>query len=195
MAGAQPPFTDSAWSGAPPAAHTDGMEEHAVWPVGDFEAAFRAHYRNLVSRVSALTGDRARAEEIAADAFWKLYQHPELLAPGNCIGGWLYRTAMRLGIDRLRSQARQQRTVAALRQEPGHPAGTPQSALEQRERVAQVRRALRRLRPQQARLLWLRHEGAPYREVAGALGVQPGSVGTLLARAEAAFAASWRARH
>jgi RNA polymerase sigma-70 factor (ECF subfamily) len=36
-------------------------------------------------------------------------------------------------------------------------------------------------------LLLLRQEGLSYRELADALGLAPGSVGTLLARAEAAF--------
>ena len=38
----------------------------------------------------------------------------------------------------------------------------------------------------------LRHSGLSYREIAEALGMAPGSVGTTLARAEAAFEAAWR---
>ena len=39
----------------------------------------------------------------------------------------------------------------------------------------------------------LRQAGLSYRELAAALDVAPGSVGTLLARAEAAFVAAYRA--
>jgi RNA polymerase sigma-70 factor (ECF subfamily) len=54
------------------------------------------------------------------------------------------------------------------------------------ERAA-VRRALAALPERQAQLLLMRHAGLSYRELAEALGIAPGSVGTSLVRAEAAF--------
>ena len=51
-----------------------------------------------------------------------------------------------------------------------------------------VREVLYSLPERQARLLFLRHAGLSYNELANALDVAPGSVGTLLARAHAAFA-------
>ena len=52
---------------------------------------------------------------------------------------------------------------------------------------ARVREVLRRMRPREAQLLILRHSGLAYKEIAAALGVAPGSIGTLLARAEKEF--------
>jgi RNA polymerase sigma-70 factor (ECF subfamily) len=46
---------------------------------------------------------------------------------------------------------------------------------------------LRQMKERDAQLLILRHSGLSYREIAAALDVAPGSVGTLLARAEAEF--------
>jgi RNA polymerase sigma-70 factor (ECF subfamily) len=43
-------------------------------------------------------------------------------------------------------------------------------------------------------LLLLRAEGFRYHEIASAIGVAPGSIGTLLTRAELAFRASYEAR-
>ena len=63
------------------------------------------------------------------------------------------------------------------------------------ERCARVREVLGGLKPRDAQLLLLRAEGLAYRELAEALGVQPGSVGTLLARAEAEFEKRFRARY
>ncbi|MCX7668548.1 MAG: hypothetical protein N2439_00555, partial [Anaerolineae bacterium] len=60
------------------------------------------------------------------------------------------------------------------------------------ERIA-VRRALARLPQKQAQLLLLRYAGLSYRELADAMEMAPGSVGTLLARAEAAFEQAYRA--
>ncbi len=47
----------------------------------------------------------------------------------------------------------------------------------------------------QAELLLLRHEGLSYDEVAAALGLNPASVGTLLARAQQAFRKEYVKRH
>jgi DNA-directed RNA polymerase specialized sigma24 family protein len=51
-----------------------------------------------------------------------------------------------------------------------------------------VRTILAQMKPRTARLLILRHSGLSYTELAEALGIAPGSIGTLLARAEAEFA-------
>ena len=63
------------------------------------------------------------------------------------------------------------------------------------ERCARVRDVLGALKPRDAQLLLLRADGLAYCEVAGTLGIQPGSVGTLLARAEAEFERRFRARY
>jgi RNA polymerase sigma-70 factor, ECF subfamily len=55
------------------------------------------------------------------------------------------------------------------------------------EQVAEVRQALARLSSRDQQLLLLRHEGYRYREIATALGLAPGSIGTMLVRASQAF--------
>ena len=50
-----------------------------------------------------------------------------------------------------------------------------------------MRQALGRMKPRSARALLLRHSGLSYAEIAAALPASPGSVGVLLARAEAEF--------
>lgn len=50
-----------------------------------------------------------------------------------------------------------------------------------------MRKALAFLRPLQAQLLILRASGFSYQELAETLNVKPGSIGTRLIRAEAAF--------
>jgi RNA polymerase sigma-70 factor (ECF subfamily) len=49
------------------------------------------------------------------------------------------------------------------------------------------------MKPRAAQLLILRHSGLSYADIAAALGVAPGSVGTLLARAEKEFERRYRA--
>jgi RNA polymerase sigma-70 factor (ECF subfamily) len=50
-----------------------------------------------------------------------------------------------------------------------------------------VRTSLASIKPRSAKLLILRHSGFSYAEIADALQISPGSVGTLLARAEREF--------
>src|SRR5206468_6153530 len=73
-----------------------------------FEELFAEHYPRLVKTLLRLAGDPSQAEELAADAFYRLYrQRP----PGtrDNLAGWLYRTAMNLGLDALRTNARRVR--------------------------------------------------------------------------------------
>jgi len=58
-----------------------------------------------------------------------------------------------------------------------------------------VRTILSGLKARDAQMLLLRSSGLSYREVAEALGIPPGSVGTMLARAEAEFERKFRARY
>ena len=63
------------------------------------------------------------------------------------------------------------------------------------ERCARVRSILAALKPRDAELLLLRADDMAYRDLATIVGVQPTSVGSLLARAEAEFERKYRARY
>ena len=63
----------------------------------------------------------------------------------------------------------------------------PSSIVAARDEAGRVRQVLAQLPERQRAALVLRASGLSYAEVADALGVRPGSVGTILARAERAF--------
>ena len=149
----------------------------------DYEECFEANYVRIARAVARVVGDYARAEEIAVEAFWKLWRTPQ--AHGENAPGWLYRTALRLGLNDLRDRERRSR----YEKEAGRPPETPtpeelRAAEQERE---QVRRVLAALEPRDAELLLLRHQGFRYDELAAAVEVKPASIGTLLARAQQAF--------
>lgn len=154
-----------------------------------FETIFCEHYSRVVAVLERVLGDRAEAEEAAMDVFSKLYEQP--LNPGqdHNFGGWLYRTATRLGLDRLRSARRRRQYEEAAGPElvAGSRAASPLDDVLRAERCREVRGALSRLKPAQAELLLLRSSGLSYKELSEALGVKATSIGTLLARAEAEF--------
>ena len=70
-----------------------------------FEQIFLRHYQGLVQVLWRMVGERAQAEELADDVFWKLHQQPALWTQEE-IGGWLYRTATHAGIDAIRARSR-----------------------------------------------------------------------------------------
>ena len=149
----------------------------------NFEAFFHAHYDRIARVIARVVGDHGRAEELAAEALWKLWQTPQ--AQGECSGGWLYRTAVRMGLNELRGGQRRARYES--QSEAPASAPTPEEVHAAAEEREQVRRILAVLRPRQAELLILRASGLSYDELGAALDVNPASVGALLVRAQQAF--------
>lgn len=161
-----------------------------------FEALFLAHYSAVYGVAFRLTGNPHEADDLTAETFWRLWQRPP--ARDENVAGWLYRVATRLGYNSLRAGRRREgHETAATR---GLPDGLwniaappdPAETAELREERAAVRAVLKRLPLRDVQVLTLRHAGLAYKEIAAALEIAPGSVGTLLARAEERFAKQYR---
>ena len=170
-----------------------GEQRSATW----LESVFHAHYGRMVGLLARLVGDRAQAEEIASDVFCKLSHRRALMKTPAALAAWLYRVAMNAGLDAVRANSRRRRRELEAGAENLR-TGVGGGALEEmlaRERRARVQAVLARLKPRDAQLLLLRAHGLAYREVAETLGINLGSVGTLLARAEAEFEKKFRARY
>jgi RNA polymerase sigma factor (sigma-70 family) len=154
-----------------------------------FEELFLATYPKLVAILRRMLGDSGRAEELANEAFLKL--HSNILPPTDRsnVAGWLYRTAMNLGIDELRARnrhtplAREASQAVAVSSQPENGL----QALLRAEKQQRVRLTLSKLKPEWAQILLLRASGYSYKEIATHLEIAAGSVGTLLIRAEAGF--------
>jgi RNA polymerase sigma-70 factor (ECF subfamily) len=164
-----------------------------VW----FDVIFREHYPRVVALVARLTGDRGQAEEIAADVFCKVSQRGAMGLDRGDPAPWIYRVATNAGLDALRSNTRRRRReeTAGAESVRTHRADDALDAVLREERCARVREVLGGLKSRDAQLLLLRAEGLAYRELAEALDLNPASVGTLLARAEAEFERRYRARY
>lgn len=149
----------------------------------DFDSFFIAHYATLARLLHRVVGDVHTAEELASEAFWKLHTRPPKSEQN--LFGWLYRTGLHLALDSLKKRRRraQYESRVALPDAPPSPLETLQS-LERRDRV---RKALAGLKAGQISLLTLRSEGYSLAEIASLLSLNPGSTGTLLARADAAL--------
>ena len=149
----------------------------------DFEAAFKSQYERIARVIARVVGDPARAEELAVEVFLKLWRSPK--AQGEKAEAWLYRSAVRKGLDELRRRTRRARYESLL----GFVRAVPnpeeiRAAAEEQERVRLV---LAVIQPRHAELLLLRSQDLSYDELASALDLNPASIGTLLSRAQQAF--------
>jgi RNA polymerase sigma factor (sigma-70 family) len=166
----------------------------ALGPNAALEKVFRDQYPRLINLLARITGDRYRAEELASEVFCKLAARPALFRPQNNLEGWLYRTAMNLGLDALKMNLRSMRNEHAAAVENAASTATrsgPLDILLREEQRRRVQTALATLKPISARLLLLRYVGFSYRELANALKINPASVGQLLLRAASEFKAKY----
>ena len=152
----------------------------------DIEALFRAHYGRVARIIVRVVGDRARSEDLAVEVFLKLWRNHK--AQSENVEGWLYRVAVRAGLDELRRQTRRghyERMLAWV--QTRLPAATPEDIHSVSQKQARVRSVLSVLEPRQAQFLVLRSQEFTYQEVASILNMNPASIGTLVSRAEESF--------
>lgn len=152
-----------------------------------FECLFLRHYAQVYRALYGLVRTHEEAEDLAQETFLTLYHRPP--SAGVPLVGWLCRVALNRGYNALRSYGRAQRRVEQL----GEFAESSDPAMEvmRAEERAYVREVIAQLPNRQGAVLLLRYAGLSYAEIATALEVAPGSVGTLLARAERAFLAAY----
>ena len=149
----------------------------------DLETIFRTQYPRIARVIARVIGDPARAEELAVEVFLKLWRSPEV--QNQKPDAWLYRVAVRSGIDELRRRARRLHYESFLKLAPASP--TPEEIHSTNEEQRRVRTVLALIDAREAELLMLRSHGFSYEEMAAALEIKLSSVGTLLNRAQQAF--------
>lgn len=150
-----------------------------------FETLFRRYASQVYRAVSRLAGSPETAEDLLQETFLTLYRQPPRQPMEAPLVAWLCRVALNRAYNLLRAAQREEQRLRTWEAPPS--ANDPDQAAIRREEQLAVRAALARLPERQSRLLLLRHAGLSYAEVAAALELAPGSIGTMLARAERAF--------
>ena len=188
-----PRLIDSSSLSAPPPAQSlaeQGNRRTEMVPAG-LDRLYMDRFRKLFGYLARLTGDPELGSDIAQTTLVRL--HESRPAPEEP-GAWMVTVARNLLRDDRRLAGG--RGHLALVRPDGLPGAesAPQSheALETEERRLGVRTALDRLPERQRDALLLRHGGYSYREIALAVGVAEGGIGTLLLRATAAFRREYR---
>jgi RNA polymerase sigma factor (sigma-70 family) len=150
----------------------------------DLDEVFRREYRTVVGVAARVLGSRDEAEDVAQEVFLSFGRSAVLAGEAR---GWLCVAAAHTALNVLRARDRRtSREVTAAGEHDGV-VGDVADAVVTREERSHVRAALARLPRKQATALVLRHSGLSYAEVATALQMPPGSVGTTVRRAESAL--------
>jgi RNA polymerase sigma factor (sigma-70 family) len=154
----------------------------------DLAEVFRRDYRRVVAVAGRVLGSRDECEDVAQEVFLAFGRST---VPADEASGWLTVAAVHTALNHLRSGRRRasREESAAVSEAVVGPTTSPDVAdvvvtAEDRNRV---RTALGALPEKQAAALVLRHSGLSYAEVATALSMSPGSVGTTVRRAESAL--------
>ena len=150
---------------------------------GDLEQVFRTAYTRVVGVAARVLGSRAEAEDVAQEVFLAFGRSS---VPAGEAPGWLSVAAAHTALNYLRSDRRRatRERVSGDDSAFGPDIADAVVALDEHRRV---RAALTRLPRKHAVVLVLRHSGLSYAEIAAALGLSPGSVGTTVRRAESAL--------
>lgn len=147
----------------------------------DVERLFRTYHQPLVRYLTRRLGDRDWAEEVAQETFVRALRQERIVSER----AWLFAVATNLVRDEARKEIRRRRRLELLReQERAEAVVEPEpTTAERAEEAAQARRALESLGERDREALLMREEGLNYQEIALALDLSVGSVGTTLARA------------
>ena len=150
----------------------------------DMEEIFHRDYQRVVGVAARVLGSRNQAEDVAQDVFLSFGRSS---VPAGEARGWLCVAAVHTALNLLRTGRRRawrEETAAAAADAVVSDVAEAVVTLEER---SGVRAALARLPRKQAVALVLRHSGLSYADVAAALDLSPGSVGTTVRRAESAL--------
>ena len=146
----------------------------------DVERLFNLYHAPLVRYLTRRLGDRDWAEEVAQETFVRALRQEKLTSER----AWLFAVATNLVRDEARKDARRRRHLALLAEQAREEVVEPEpTTLERAQEAALARKAVDALAERDRDALLMREEGLDYDEIARALDLSPGSVGTTLSRA------------
>ena len=153
-------------------------------------------YRKVFNLAYKLAGNRADAEDLTQEAFYRAYRGFQGFQGDRPFENWIYRIVTRLFLDLNRTRKRRVNIVSY--DAPLHPDGmdeavrfdtpdrspTPEEHLMQDMVGQELEETLAKLSAEQRRLIWMADvEGVPYKEIAERLNAPVGTVRSRLHRA------------
>ncbi|MEP6617733.1 MAG: sigma-70 family RNA polymerase sigma factor [bacterium] len=157
------------------------------------KALFHAYHQPLVRFLSRQLGDRDQAEELAQETFVRALKQDVIVSERS----WLFAVAMNLVRDQTRKDARHRRRLERMSEEAKSEAVVQPgpTSMERNEDREMARRAVDALAERDRDALLMREEGLSYDEIAAALDLSVGSVGTTLSRARRRLMEAYETLH
>lgn len=156
-----------------------------------FDALIRRYEKPVVSFCMRMTGSREDAEELAQEAFVRVYKHLNRIEPRAKFSTLLFGIARNLALNHIRNRKRRGRDMAqSLTTEQGADMAMPDNT-QRPDRAASVtelrtliEKGLERLSPDHREVIVLREmQGLDYSEIGKIVGCRPGTVKSRIARA------------
>lgn len=169
----------TAWKGI--AGVDDLIRRAQAGEVDAFEGVYRHHCGRIFGLILRMTGDRARADELTQETFFKVWRSLSRYQPGTRFDAWLRTIAINTVFSESRTRSRRQARETA----PTDPDHWEPAAHQAEPRLAMdLERAMARL-PEGARKVFVLYEveGLRHEEIGRCLGLAPGTSKAQLHRA------------
>jgi RNA polymerase sigma-70 factor, ECF subfamily len=174
---------------ASPSVETSLFEGMVAGDAGAFAAILDLYWRPLVLYCARIVGGHASAEDIAQDAFVRLWEHREKWRPRSSPRALLYTIARNQALNQRKSAAARLRSlVHRTASAPPQCVTTPAECTEASELRAAIERAIAHLPARQQEVVTLsRFDGLTRDEIAAVTGLSPQTVANYLVAALAAL--------
>jgi RNA polymerase sigma-70 factor, ECF subfamily len=145
--------------------------------LGAFEEIYRTHSRRLYGVAVRMLGNPADADDMLQEIFLAAHRKLDSFRGESALGTWLYRLAVNLCLDYLRSRTgRALHLTDALEDEPALPDAGSRGLAERTVTKMDLERALSQL-PEGCRTAFVLHDvqGLEHREVGEIMGIAEGT--------------------
>jgi len=156
-----------------------------------FEVLLSRHRRPLVSFFARMVRDPVLAEDLAQEAFLRVFQARRRYRPEARFTTWLYRIATNLALNALRDRRNlvprrktEEQNGGSKRGELADPKVSAEVEMVLSERARMIREAIQALpENQRAAVILHKYQEVDYRQIAKVLGISESAVKSLLFRA------------
>ena len=152
--------------------------------VPDFDTAYAKYYPVILKHAAYITGSIQAAEDIAQEAFAKLYKAPP---EHSNTAAWLSRVTSNLAYNHIRDEKGRKSKEPELSEDEADKVISIEDRAIRNQEVRLIQKILGNLPSRDRMCLLLKFSGYKYDEIAEIIEVEKSSVGTILARAQAKF--------
>jgi RNA polymerase sigma-70 factor (ECF subfamily) len=164
------------------------------WDHDQYARVFNEFYPGLCRFLECLLAFDGQAQDVAQEAFLRLYRRGPSGIPPDEIRFWIYRVARNLAVNELEKRRTRSRLLGVFGDLDRPAPPNPEAILELAERERRVLPMLATLpEHQRAALLLREQEEMSYREIAHVLGVSENKIKVDIFRARKALREAWMA--